>query len=230
MALWPHYTLPQNSFLYSFFKGGLWIISDLTLKPGGWNSIHNQLGPRDVQPCPVFLSCLSNQIHKAKSWKNINVIVTLSRTLNLQGLFWAAKREHIRFIQASLRPQPYSARGSLKKHKTLIYVTRRLRKECFSLDCRCMLSSHQKSVLCEWGPGALWILSWEWVSHNLQDCLLGSLQLGLPHCAWNPKETALNIAFLRLHGGRSADKIRIRLEGQKEWNFHSGVCRQLRAT
>ena len=61
-----------------------------------------------------------------------------------------------------------------------------------------------------------------------QDCLLGSLQLGLPHCAWNPKETALNIAFLLLHGGRSADKIGTRVEGQRERNFHSGACRYLR--
>ena len=113
---------------------------------------------------------------------------------------------------------------------TLIYVSRGPRKECFSLECRCMLSSHPRSVLCEWGAGALWILSWEWVSHHLQDCLLGSLQLGLPHCAWNPEETALNIAFLLLHGGRSANKIRNRLEGQRERNFHSGACRHLRAT
>ena len=66
--------------------------------------------------------------------------------------------------------------------------------------------------------------------NHLQDCLLGSLQLGYPHCAWNPKETALNIAFLLLHGGRSADKIRTKLEGQKERDFHSGACRHLRAT
>ena len=39
------------------------------MKPGGWNSTHSQLGPRDVQPCPVFLSFFSNQIHKAKSLK-----------------------------------------------------------------------------------------------------------------------------------------------------------------
>ena len=36
------------------------------MKPGGWNSTHSQLGPRDVQPHPVFLSFLSNQIHKSK--------------------------------------------------------------------------------------------------------------------------------------------------------------------
>ena len=119
-ALWPHCSLPKNSFLFCFLKGGLWLHKHLTVKPGGWNSTHNQLGPRDVQPCPEFLSFFSNQIHKAKSWKNISVIVTFSKTLNLQCLFWASKREHICFIQASLRPQPCLARGSLRKHKTLI--------------------------------------------------------------------------------------------------------------
>ena len=78
--------------------------------------------------------------------------------------------------------------------------------------------------------GALWILSWEWVSQHVQDCLLGSLQMGLPQCAWNPEETALNIAFLLLHGHRSANKIRTRLEGQQERNFQSSACRHLRAT
>ena len=63
-----------------------------------------------------------------------------------------------------------------------------------------------------------------------QDCLLWSLQLGLPHCAWNPKETALNIAFLLLHRGRPANKIRTRLERQQERNFHSGARRHLRAS
>ena len=87
----------------------------------------------------------------------------------------------------------------------------------------------QGSVLGEWGAGALWILSWEWVSHHLQDCLLGSLQLGFPHCALNTEETALNVAFLLLHGVRSADKVGSRFEGQQERNFHSGACRYLRA-
>ena len=66
--------------------------------------------------CPFF----SNQIQKAKSLKNINVIITLSRPLRLPDLFGASKREHIPFIQAGLRPQTRSARGSLRKHKTLI--------------------------------------------------------------------------------------------------------------
>ena len=52
---------------------------------------------------------------------------------------------------------------------------------------------------------------------------------GFSHCAWNPEETALNIAFLLLHGGRSADKIGTRLEGQRERNFHSGAFIHLRA-
>ena len=78
-----------------------------------------------------------------------------------------------------------------------------------------------------WSSGDL---SWEWVSHHLQDCLLESLQLGLSHCPWNQEETALNIAFLLQYGGRSAAKIRTRFEGQWERSFHSGACRHLRAT
>ena len=58
----------------------------------------------------------------------------------------------------------------------------------------------------------------------------GVTTAGGPQCAWNPEETALNIAFLLLHGGRSADKMGTRLEGQRERTFHSGACRHLRAT
>ena len=89
---------------------------------------------------------------------------------------------------------------------------------------------NQRSVLSEWGLGILGILSWEWVSVHQHDSLLGSLQLRLSQCAWNLEETALNIAFLLLQGGRSANKIRTRLNGQRERNFHSGACRHLRAT
>ena len=56
------------------------------------------------------------------------------------------------------------------------------------------------------------------------------LSVGLPRCAWNPEERSLNTAFLLLHAGRSADKIEIRLEGQRERNFYSGACRPLRGT
>ena len=89
---------------------------------------------------------------------------------------------------------------------------------------------NQRSVLSQWGLGALGILSWKSVSHHLHDHLLGSLQLGLSQCARNPDETALNITLLLLQGGRSANKIGTRLEGQHERNFHSDACRHLRAT
>ena len=55
------------------------------------------------------------------------------------------------------------------------------------------------------------------------------------HYSWGsptvlePKERACSIAFLLLQEGRSADKIRTRLEGQWERNLHSGACRYLRA-
>ena len=76
----------------------------------------------------------------------------------------------------------------------------------------------------------LWGSELGMINYHLHDYLLESLQLGLPHWAWNSEETALNIAFLLLHGGRCADKIGTRLEGQQERNFHSGACRHLRAT
>ena len=93
-----------------------------------------------------------------------------------------------------------------------------------------MLSSHPKVCVVWMRSGSSGDSELRVSQSPHQDCLLGSLQLGLPHCAWNPEETALNIAFLLLHGGRSADKIRTRLEGQPERNFHSGACRHLRAT
>ena len=87
----------------------------------------------------------------------------------------------------------------------------------------------QGSVLCEWGVEALGLLSWESIRHHLHDCFLRTLQLGLPQCVCNLAEPAPYSAFLLLKEGRSADKIRTRLEGQRERNFHSGACRYLRA-
>ena len=85
MALSPHWSLPKIYFLYSFFKGGLWITS--APDPEAWWLKLNSISwARDVQACPVFLSFFSNENHKAKFLKNINVIVTYSRPLMLQGL------------------------------------------------------------------------------------------------------------------------------------------------
>ena len=69
----------------------------------------------------------------------------------------------------------------------------------------------------------LWGSELGMINYHLHDYLLESLKLGLSHWAWNPEETALNIAFLLLHGSKSADKIGTRLEGKWERNFHSGV-------
>ena len=118
MALWPHCSLPKNSFLYSIFKGGLWITSAPDCEV--WWLELNSESAGTVQSCPVLLLFFSNQIHKAKSLQYMRVIIILSRPLNLQSLFEASKREHIPFIQASLRPRPRSASGSLKKHKAHI--------------------------------------------------------------------------------------------------------------
>ena len=79
MALWPHCSLPKK--LFPLFLLQRWLVNNnspwLELGP-------NQLGPRDAQPCPMFLSFVSYQIHKTKSLKNINVILTYSRPLMLQ--------------------------------------------------------------------------------------------------------------------------------------------------
>ena len=83
-------------------------------------------------------------------------------------------------------------------------------------------------MLCEWGVEDLWILSWECFSHHVHDCLLGSLHLGSPHCAWNPEEQPW-IWFSCCYMEACLLIIGARLEGQWERNFHSGGCRHLRA-
>ena len=129
----------------------------LTLKPGGWNSTHNQLGPRDVQPCPEFMSFFSNQINKPKSLKNIRVIVILSRPSNPQGLFGASKWEHIPCIQASLRPRPHSASDSLRKHKA--HIQKAEKRMLLAVNAGSCYPVSQGSVLCEWGVGTprIWV-------------------------------------------------------------------------
>ena len=75
-----HTTLwPKTLSSFASSKVACELHQHLTVKPGGWNSTHNQLGPRDVQACPVFLSFFSNQIYKTKCLQNIRVIVILSR-------------------------------------------------------------------------------------------------------------------------------------------------------
>ena len=225
VALWPHCSLAKNSFLYSSFKGGLWITSAHDCEAWWLELISQSSG---TQRCPA-LSCVSvlfsNRIHKAKSLQNIRVIVILSRPFNLQGLFGASKRERIPCIQASLRPRPRSAGGSLRKQGTYLSF-RRLRRECFSLWMQVDATQSAKGLSCVNKEWELWG-SELGVSQSPPSWL--PPRVGLCHCAWNPEETALNTAFLLLHAGRSADKIGTRLEGQREINFHSGACRHLRA-
>jgi len=200
------------------------------VKPGGWKWTHSYLGHRDVQPCPVFLSFFSNQIHKAQSLQNIKVIIILSWPLNLQGLFGASKMEHIlasRLVSDPDLTQPVVPWGNIRHISKLPEGWEETTSRC---ECRFMLPSQPRVCLVWMRSRSSGDLSWEWVSHHLHEGILGSLQLGLSHCAWNPEETALNIAFLLLHGVRFADIIRTRLEGRRERNFHSGACRHLRAT
>ena len=82
-----------------------------------------------------------------------------------------------------------------------------------------------KGLSCVNKERELWGSELGMISHHLHDCLLESLQLGLSHCAWNPEETALNIAFLLYMEAGMLIKVRTRLEGQRERNFHSDACR-----
>ena len=55
MALWPHCSLPKNSFLYSVFKGGLWITSAPNCE-AWWLKLNSQSA--GTQRC-LALSCVS---------------------------------------------------------------------------------------------------------------------------------------------------------------------------
>ena len=224
MALSPHCSLPKNSFVYSFFKGGLWVtLAPLTLKAGDWNSTHNHLGPRDVQPCPVFLSFFSNQIHKAKSLKKINVIVTYLRPLKFQG--------HLEHQRGNTSPsswlvsnlnfaQPGVPWGNIRHFSKLPEGW----EENASL-CESMFMLPRQPRFC-----VVWMRS-----RCSLDSKMGVSQspcAGLPPevtTAWvfplclEHSRDSLEYCFLLLHGGRSADEIKTRLEGQRERNFHSSA-------
>ena len=83
----PLTTLLSAQKLFPPFLLQRWLVNNISTRLWSLvdgNSTHNQLGPRDVQPCPVFLSFFSKEIHKAKSWKNISV------NASSQGL-WISK-------------------------------------------------------------------------------------------------------------------------------------------
>lgn len=73
-----------------------------------------------------------------------------------------------------------------------------------------MLPSQPGSVLCEGvgAQGSELIVESVTTFTTTYSTTAGALLLFL-----GPEETALNIAFLLVHGGRSANKIRTRLEG-----------------
>ena len=119
----------------------------MTVKPGGWNSTHSQLGPRDVQPCPVFLSFCSNQIHKAKSLQNIRVIVILSRPLNLEDVFGASggnTSHESRLVSDPELAQPVVPGGSIR-HISKSPEGREENASC--CECRFMLPSQPRVCL-----------------------------------------------------------------------------------
>ena len=92
-----------------------------------------------------------------------------------------------------------------------------------------MLPSQPRVCLVWIRSGSSGDLSWEWVSHHPHDCLQGWGSATVPGTQKKQHWTLLSCIQMLLHAGRSADKIRSRLEGQPERNFHFGACRHLRA-
>ena len=84
----PLTTLLSAQKLFPLFLLQRWLVNNIS--PLLWilvaETTHNQLEPRNIQPYPVFLSFCSNQIHQAKSLKNIYVFLSNWRALMLQGL------------------------------------------------------------------------------------------------------------------------------------------------
>ena len=130
------------------------------------------------------------------------------------------------------KPQIHSTWFSWGNRRHLLQLPEGWEENASCCECRFML--HRQPRVCECGAGALWILSWELLSHHLHDYLLGSPQLRFPHCAMNTEETALTIAFLLLQGGRLLVKSETDLRGNGKgtstlvlldiWELHSSGC------
>ena len=172
MALWTHCSLTKNSFLYSSFKGGLWITSAPDCE-AWWLELNSQSA--GTQRC-LALSCVSvlfsNRIHKAKFLQNIRVIVILSRPLNLQGLFGTSKRERIpcRLVSDPDLAQPVVPWGNIMHISKLPEAWGENASCC---ECRLMLPSQPRVSLVWIRSGSSGDLSWQWVSHHPHDFLQG---------------------------------------------------------
>ena len=149
-----------NSFLFCFFKGGLWIIAPYC--EAWWLEMKLQLS--GTQRCPT-LSCVSvlfsNQIHKTKSLQNIKVIVILSWPLNLQGLFGASKREQIlasRLVSDPDLTQPMVPWWNIRHISKLPEGWEEKTSRC---ECRFMLPSQPRVCLVWMRSRSSGDLSWE---------------------------------------------------------------------
>ena len=183
-ALWPHYSLSKTLSSFASSKVACELPQHLTVKPGGWNSTHGQLGPRDIQPFPVFLSLFSNQVYKAKSLKKHMGDCSSLKAFESPSSIWSIKEgthsPASRVVSHLSLPQSGVPWGNIRHLSKLHEHWEENASHC---ECNFMLSSHPKVYVVWMRSRSSGILSWEWVSHHLHDCLPGSLQLGLPHCA-----------------------------------------------
>ena len=198
------------------------------MKPGGGKSTHIQLGTRDIQPCPVFLSFVSKQIHKAKSLKNINVIVTYSRPLMLQGLLEHQRGNtstSSRLVSNPNLAQPGVPWGNIRHLSKLpegweenaslcecrFMLPRQPRVCVVWMRCSCSLDS--KMAVSQSPPAWLppWVTTAE-VSPLFLEHTRDSPEYCFPAATWM----------------LVTDKIGTRLEGKWERNYHSGTWRHLR--
>ena len=123
-------------------------------------------------------------------------------------------------------PQPVAPWGNIRP---LSKLPEGWEENASHSECRFMLSSHPK-VCVVWMRSGSSLDSELGVSQSPPAGLPpGVTTAGAHPLCLEPKERACSIAFLLLQEGRSADKIRTRLEAQWERNFHFGACRYLRA-
>ena len=226
-----HTTLcPKSLSSFASSKVACELHQHLMVKPGGWNSTHNHLGPRDVQPCPEFVSFFSNQIHKPKSLQKNKGDCNSFKAFESPRSIWSIKEEThspaSRLVSDLSLPQPVAPWGNIRP---LSKLPKGWEENASHSECRFMLSSHPK-VCVVWMRSGSSLDSELGVSQSPPAGLPpGVTTAGAHPLCLEPKERDCSIAFLLLQEGRSADKIRTRLEAQWERNFHFGACRYLRA-
>ena len=139
-AVWP-----KSLFSFASSKVACELHQHLTVKPGGWNSTHSQLGPRDVQLSPEFLSFFSNQIHKAKFLKKHKGDCNSLKAFESPRCIWSIKEgTHSlasRLISDLSLPPPVVPWGTIRHLSRSPEVWEENASYC---ECRFMLSCYPK--------------------------------------------------------------------------------------